>query len=68
MPGIYKLLPSDMVEPDRVAVKVDRYYDRSGRCWWAYPVNAAGDQVGDGKADHFKNALSMDPSTYEVWN
>lgn len=62
----YRLLPTDTA-PDRTPVKVERYYDRSSRCWWAFPVNAAGDQIGDAQHDHFKGALSMDPKTYEVW-
>ncbi len=63
----YRLLPTD-VAPDCIPVKVVRYYDRSSRCWWAFPVNAAGDQLGDAQADHFKDTLTMDPTRYPLWS
>jgi hypothetical protein len=63
----FRFLPTD-VAPDRTPVKVVRYYDRSSRCWWAYPVNAAGDQLGDAQVDHFKDTLSMDPLVYPLWS
>jgi hypothetical protein len=62
----YRLLPSD-VDVDRTTVAVVRYYDRSTRCWWGYPVNAAGDQLGDAVADHFKDCIPMDPAKYDLW-
>ena len=62
----YRLLNTD-VTPDRTPVKVIRYYDRSSRVWWGFPVNAAGDQLGDAEHDHFKDCVSMDPTQYQLW-
>lgn len=32
---------------DEVIVRVERWYDRTSRCWIIQGLNAAGDQVGD---------------------
>ena len=63
---IYRLLNSD-VAPDRTPVKVVRYYDKPSRCWWGYPVNAAGDQLGDAVYDYFKDCIPMSPAQYQLW-
>jgi hypothetical protein len=60
-------LDSEDVVIDRVPARVERFYDRSLRLWTCYPVNAAGDQLGDAEYQHYKRDTRMDVSAYRLW-